>query len=70
VDCAESDSQIGLVGPLSNAASWQSVPQIISNGEFAENSLPAGITVSDQGRIVAEYSARLYPRLPFLMAFA
>lgn len=28
VACAESDPKVGLVGPLSNTASWQSVPKV------------------------------------------
>jgi GT2 family glycosyltransferase/glycosyltransferase involved in cell wall biosynthesis/predicted nucleic acid-binding Zn-ribbon protein len=69
IACGESDRRIGLVGPLSNAATWQSVPEIISNGEFAENKLPEGWTVADMGRLVTGYSARLYPRIPFLNGF-
>lgn len=67
--CAESDPLIGLVGPLSNAATWQSIPEIISNGEFAENKLPAGWTTDEMSKLVAQYSARLYPRIPFLNGF-
>jgi len=69
VACGESDSRIGMVGPLSNAASWQSIPEIMSNGDWAENRLPEGWTVSDMGRLVAQYSARLYQRIPFLNGF-
>lgn len=69
VECGESDPRIGLVGPLSNAATWQSVPEIIRYGEFANNPLPEGYTVEDMGNLVAKYSARLYPRIPFLNGF-
>jgi GT2 family glycosyltransferase/glycosyltransferase involved in cell wall biosynthesis len=69
IACGESDLRIGLIGPLSNAATWQSIPEIIVNGEFAQNELPEGWTVSDMGRVVASYSARLYPRIPFLNGF-
>jgi GT2 family glycosyltransferase/glycosyltransferase involved in cell wall biosynthesis len=69
ISCGESDPSIGLVGPLSNAATWQSIPEIIVNGEFAQNELPEGWTVDDMGRVVASYSARLYPRIPFLNGF-
>lgn len=69
IACGESDPRIGLVGPLSNAATWQSIPEIIINGEFAQNELPEGWTVDDMGTVVASYSARLYPRIPFLNGF-
>jgi GT2 family glycosyltransferase/glycosyltransferase involved in cell wall biosynthesis len=69
VVCGESDSRIGMVGPLSNSASWQSIPEIMSNEDWAENRLPEGWTVSDMGRLVAQYSARLYQRMPFLNGF-
>ena len=70
VECAESNPQIGLVGPLSNTASWQSIPEIFDPaGDWAENTLPAGLTHSEMAVCVARYSARLYPRLPFLNGF-
>lgn len=68
--CAESDARIGLVGPLSNTASWQSVPEIFdAHGDWAANALPEGITAADMAQTLAEYSARLYPRMGFLNGF-
>jgi len=70
VRCAESDPRIGIVGPLSNAASWQNVPNLYSEtGDFAVNSLPPGITPDDMARIVSEGSIRKYPKLPFVNGF-
>lgn len=69
LDCAQSDNRIGIVGPLSNTASWQSVPDIFNNGDWAQNPLPPGMRVSDMGRLIAKYSGRLYPRIPFLNGF-
>jgi GT2 family glycosyltransferase/SAM-dependent methyltransferase len=69
VACGESNAQVGLVGPLSNVASWQSIPEIICDGDWAENRLPAGFSVADMGKLVGQYSARLYPRIPFLNGF-
>ena len=69
IACAESDPHIGIVGPLSNAATWQSVPEIIRDGQFAENRLPGGWTVAEMGGLIAQRSARLYPRIPFLNGF-
>lgn len=69
IACAESEPRLGLVGPLSNAATWQSIPEITMNGEFADNKLPKGVTVADMGALVAQHSARLRPRVPFLDGF-
>jgi GT2 family glycosyltransferase len=71
IACAESDPRIGMVGPLSNTASWQSIPEIINQAgdDWAENRLPDGMTADQMGRLVAQYSGRLYPRIPFLNGF-
>lgn len=69
VACAESDPQIGMVGPLSSTASWQSIPEIEFQGDWAANPLPAGVTPADMAGLVARHSARLYPRVPFLNGF-
>ena len=69
IACAESDPTIGIVGPLSNTASWQSIPDIEHNGDWSNNPLPVGMTVEEMARQVAIYSGRLYPRIPFLNGF-
>jgi GT2 family glycosyltransferase len=67
--CAKSDSQIGIVGPLSNTASWQSIPEIELNGDWAANPLPQGVTTEKMGELVEKYSGCLFPNLPFLNGF-
>lgn len=67
--CAESNRTIGIVGPLSNTASWQSIPEIEHRGDWAANRLPTDMSVAQMAARVAAYSARLYPRLPFLNGF-
>lgn len=69
VACAEYDPQIGVVGPLSNTASWQSIPEIEVDGDWALNLLPEGVTIDEMGALVARYSARLYPKMPLLNGF-
>ncbi len=70
VRCMESDPKLGIVGPLSNAASWQNVPKLRDeSGGFAVNELPAGMTADDMARLVAQVSDRRYPRLPFVNGF-
>lgn len=70
VRCVSSDLRIGIVGPLSNAASWQNVPNLYdSTRNFAVNELPNGITPDEMAQIVAAASTRTYPRLPFVNGF-
>ena len=70
VACAESDSTIGVVGPLSNTASWQSTPEIFNqDGDWADNPLPPDMTVAEMAALVDRYSGRLYPHIPFLNGF-
>ncbi len=69
VACAESGKDIGIVGPLSNTASWQSIPDVLIDGDWADNPLPPDVTVNDMGTLVARYSARAYPRIAFLNGF-
>lgn len=63
---------IGIVGPLSNAASWQSVPERSRpEGGWAVNELPANYTVDTMDREV-ERAAEQMPavaRVPLLNGF-
>ncbi len=44
---------VGVVGPLSNAASWQSVPDLSApEGGWSKNPLPDGVTADDMDRIL------------------
>jgi dTDP-glucose 4,6-dehydratase len=53
LQAAESGPDIGIVGPLSNAASWQSVPQL--NGAMIKsripNDFPEGMTVEEMNHL-------------------
>lgn len=70
VRCMSSEDSIGVVGPLSNAASWQNVPNLHSDdGAFAINELPDGVTVQEMAQKIAEISIREYPKLPFVNGF-
>jgi GT2 family glycosyltransferase/glycosyltransferase involved in cell wall biosynthesis len=70
IRCISSESKIGIAGPLSNAASWQNVPDLYdATGGFAVNVLPAGTSADDMAQIVAASSKRSYPRLPFVNGF-
>lgn len=70
VECGQSDDRIGVVGPLSNAASYQSVPYIrTAQGDWSLNSLPEGTTVDDMAAKVRELSEKRFPRMPFINGF-
>ena len=63
------DNSIAVVGPLANTASWQSIPRLSNNGDWADNPLPEGVTVEKMADLVAEYSGYLFPEVPLLNGF-
>lgn len=69
IDCAKSDDNIGVVGPLSNTASMQSVPKLTEKGDWCHNDLPEDVSVTDMGQIVRKYSGRIYPQVPLINGF-
>ena len=53
VVAAESDPAVGMASPLSNAATWQSVPRTHSaTGQWAVNQLEAGHTIESMDQLV------------------
>jgi GT2 family glycosyltransferase/glycosyltransferase involved in cell wall biosynthesis len=66
IECGESDRSIGIVGPLSNAASHQSVPKRREGRSWAVNELPAFLTADGMAFLLAGWSSDSCPRLPFL----
>lgn len=72
VAAAESAPDIGMVGPLSNAASWQSVPDVWADAtasDFAVNELPPTWSVDDVAFAVAVTPSIVVPRVPLLNGF-
>ncbi len=70
LECAESDPKIGILGPLSNAASWQSIPQLFdSNKDWSINPLPPGWDPPRMADLVRSYSHKEFPRVPLLNGF-
>ncbi|WP_309797446.1 class I SAM-dependent methyltransferase [Inquilinus ginsengisoli] len=69
VATAERDPRIGLVGPLSNTASWQSVPHVAKNGDWHDNPLPDDVDVDKMGQLVAQASVQQGMPIPFLNGF-
>jgi len=63
---------VGIVGPLSNAASWQSVPDISNpSGGWAVNTVPEGWSVDDMDTCIADcvQDGDIFPRVPLLNGF-
>ncbi len=70
VNVFDSDSKIGIVGPLSNTASWQSVPTIFdANGDWAENPLPGLVSLNKFAKNIRVNSFKLYPKIGFINGF-
>jgi GT2 family glycosyltransferase/glycosyltransferase involved in cell wall biosynthesis len=68
--CAESDPKIGIFGPLSNAASYQSVPtRVDEEGNWSLNPKPPGWTPQSVAEIVARESKKSRPRVPVVNGF-
>ena len=69
--CFNSDDKIGIVGPLSNAASWQTVP-VRDDKEFGGwlvNEIPNGYSAEEMGMLVEAVSKKLYPKVPSVNGF-
>jgi GT2 family glycosyltransferase/glycosyltransferase involved in cell wall biosynthesis len=70
VRCINSAPEIGIVGPLSNAASWQNIPDLYDETKnFAVNELPVDVKPDEIANIISLVSLRLYPRLSFVNGF-
>ncbi len=60
----EAHPEIGVLGPLSNAASHQSVPAVREHGAWATNPLPAWLTVDGMAAALAAVSPHATPLGP------
>lgn len=69
IDCGESDPKIGILGPLSNAASHQSVPELRDAAGWSTNPLPTFSNPDGIARLLQLVSARERPRIPFVNGF-
>lgn len=69
---AQSREQIGIVGPLSNAASWQSVPIIKDpqTGQFAVNQLEHGYNLEQINNLCEKFGClESFPLVPLVNGF-
>ncbi len=71
ITCFRKNEKAGIVSPLSNAASYQSVPEIHDSvtGDWKINTLEDGITLEMMGQIVEMTSEHVYPQVPVLNGF-
>jgi glycosyltransferase involved in cell wall biosynthesis len=68
IHCQKSSDKIGIVGPLSNTASWQSIPEVFdANGDWAHNKLDMELDYFS--KLISENSSRVYPLIPLLNGF-
>jgi GT2 family glycosyltransferase len=70
LEAAVSDPKVALVGPVSNAASFQSVPELKDRrGTWKTNPLPPGWTPARMAAFVSERSEKAFPHAPLLNGF-
>lgn len=62
--------RVAAVGPMSNAASWQSLPEPrLEAGRWIPNDLPPGWSVAEMAKLVAAVAVPHHPRVPLLNGF-
>jgi GT2 family glycosyltransferase/2-polyprenyl-3-methyl-5-hydroxy-6-metoxy-1,4-benzoquinol methylase len=70
IECAESDSEIAVVGPLSNCASWQSVPELYDGkGDWMINTIPASYSLEQYSELLEKLSEKSFPQVGFINGF-
>lgn len=69
VECASACADTGIVGPLSNEASWQSLQVEISDEEWGINSSEKGLSLEMTGAIVEGCSDKGFPEVFFVNGF-
>jgi len=69
-DVVDARPDVSFIGPLSNAASWQSVPEVRDSASgWKINVVPEGMTIDEMAALVAELSPRQFPEVPLLNGF-
>lgn len=71
LEVAEQDTSVGIVGPLSNAASTQSIPDIGATAtQTAVNDLPGGLSIDDMNELCVQWShPQINPNVPLVHGF-
>jgi GT2 family glycosyltransferase len=69
-EVVQAHPKAAMVGPVSNAASWQSVPELHDvKGGWSSNPLPEGVRPEDVSRLVNDLSPRQFPEATLLNGF-
>lgn len=69
-EVVQAHPKAAMVGPVSNAASWQSVPDLHDvKGGWSSNPLPEGVQPEDVSRLVGSLSLRQFPEATLLNGF-
>ena len=69
VEYGQRHEQVGILGPLSNSATHQSVPERRSAGAWASNPLPGWLTEDGMALILERAAPRTETRLSFINGF-
>jgi GT2 family glycosyltransferase len=70
LECAVSHENTACVGPLSNAATYQSVPEVYdTNGKWRTNGLPSSLHVDELAEFIRANSLKVFPGVPLLNGF-
>jgi len=69
-EVVQAHPKAAMIGPVSNAASWQSVPELHDvKGGWSSNPLPEGVGPEDVSRLVSNLSLRQFPEATLLNGF-
>jgi GT2 family glycosyltransferase len=70
VECAKSDLNIGVIGPLSNCASWQSIPEVFNEkGDWMINKIPQSYSLERYSKLIENLSDKSFPKVRFVNGF-
>jgi GT2 family glycosyltransferase len=70
LECAVSHPNTACVGPVSNAATYQSVPEVHDvNGKWCVNDLPPNTSLEDLSGFLRTNSLKSFPSVPLLNGF-
>jgi GT2 family glycosyltransferase len=70
LECAASHPNTACVGPVSNAATYQSVPEVHDiSGKWCVNALPPNASLEDLNSFIRSNSLKAFPSVPLLNGF-
>lgn len=70
LEVAATAPNAAMVGPLSNAASWQSVPDLHDGrGDWKINPIPDGWSIDELAATISQLSGKQFPEVPLLNGF-